>query len=978
MQKKLLKLIEVEDKKNPLTDEQLAQNLIISRSEATLLRQSAGLPDSRERRKFLLIEEIKDIINCNKNISERNLTEELNKRGARVSRYTVSKLLKDMDLPQQYNASDDIDKSANFVDPFSLIIGWNKSLRVQIEQAKAAVLYPPDGLHTLIVGPTGVGKSELAEAMYKFALYNRNLDSTTFPFVVFNCADYAENPQLLLAQLFGYRKGAFTGAQEDKDGLIAKADGGILFLDEVHRLPPDGQEILFQLMDKGKYRKLGETAITRDAKVMLITATTENIETNLLGAFRRRIPMLIELPSLSKRPLEEKLEIAKMFFYKEAVRINKTIVVNHNVFRTLLLYDCIGNIGQLKSDIQVACARAFLLYVAGRGPKEKDHMMVDIENLPIHIAKQMLNIKADRNHVEKYTYEDMVFSPNKDETREGTRELLFPDDIYKNIEEDYQKLHSQGLPMEVIDKIIGDNLESKVMQMISRMKKNKQKLIKNDLIGIVDTKIIQLVHEMVKIAKSNLIQVDDTLFYCLAIHLNASVDRIKAGKYIKNLKLDELKKQYPGEFKIATEMLSFSNYYLGFSFPEDEIGFIAMYLKALTNNNIANNDLIGIVVITHGHVAEGMVSVVNRLLGVNHVKAVEMSLDENPESAFERALEEVKEADAGKGVLLLVDLGSLSGFGSMITSKTGIVTRTITRVDTVMIVDAMRKVLLPDAEINSVANSLIKEKNTEINHCDDYIYNRDELAVISLCLTGVGTAKYIQKLLLDEFKKFDKKVKVVTVGVLDEKDIMEQIEMVRVSMNVAAIVGTVNPGHPEIPFISFADVLKGNGMTFIMEAIRKKTCSKSIHSNQIRLRSTSSLLFNKDLIFVNKNKIDKNEAIHLMCDNLVRKGYVTDKFVNGVLYREDLGPTALENCIAIPHGYSEEIIYPAISIMTLKHPIAWCDNTEISVIFMLALDENLKHEFTHIYKILSNRELVLNIKKAGRPDDILDLIKNFY
>lgn len=129
---------------------------------------------------------------------------------------------------------------------FETLVGENASLKVSIQQAKAAILYPPRGLHTIIFGETGTGKSMFAECMYHFAVQSHMLEKAA-PFVSFNCADYAQNPQLLFGHIFGIRKGAYIGATEDSPGLIAKADGGILFLDEIHRLPPEGQEMLFYL-----------------------------------------------------------------------------------------------------------------------------------------------------------------------------------------------------------------------------------------------------------------------------------------------------------------------------------------------------------------------------------------------------------------------------------------------------------------------------------------------------------------------------------------------------------------------------------------------------------------------------------------------------------------------------------------------------------------------------------------------------------
>ncbi len=73
----------------------------------------------------------------------------------------------------------------------------------------------------------------------------------------FNCAQYASNPELLAANLFGYVKGAFTGAQSDKAGAFEAANGGMLFLDEVHRLDAQGQEKLFTWLDRKEIYRVG-------------------------------------------------------------------------------------------------------------------------------------------------------------------------------------------------------------------------------------------------------------------------------------------------------------------------------------------------------------------------------------------------------------------------------------------------------------------------------------------------------------------------------------------------------------------------------------------------------------------------------------------------------------------------------------------------------------------------------------------------
>ena len=226
-------------------------------------------------------------------VSAHEICEVINADRSNVSRYL--NLLVEEDKVDKIGGRPVLFKTKAFTvkkeeDSFTTLIGSGLSLMIPIQQAKAAIYYPPRGLHTLLLGETGVGKSMFAEKMYHFAKEVKMIPETA-PFIHFNCADYASNPHLLVAQIFGVKKGAFTGADQNREGLLLKADQGILFLDEVHRLSPEGQEMLFTFIDKKTFRPLGETEETLSADVQIIAATTEDPGSYLLKTFTRRIPM---------------------------------------------------------------------------------------------------------------------------------------------------------------------------------------------------------------------------------------------------------------------------------------------------------------------------------------------------------------------------------------------------------------------------------------------------------------------------------------------------------------------------------------------------------------------------------------------------------------------------------------------------------------------------------------------------------------
>ena len=317
------------------------------------------------------------------NLERSNVSKDLNillKKG---------KLFKNNSRPVKYffnnpNATDFSKKSS--MDKLSYLY---PSLAPAIKLAKTAILYPPNGMNSLIIGDTGVGKSMLAKLMHE---YSNSLDDTKdMPFIHFNCSDYSSNTQLLSAQLFGVKKGTFTGANEDRPGLIEEANGGILFLDEIHNLPSEGQEMLFVFMDTGYFKRLGEVSKRIKSSARIICATNKDINSSLLDTFIRRIPIKINLPDLNERLLEERLTLIESFIKEESIKLDKPVLVSKNSMLCLLSYDCPYNVGQLKNDIILAVANAYSEYFINN----KKHIKINSPDLPLDI-KRALNNPVDR------------------------------------------------------------------------------------------------------------------------------------------------------------------------------------------------------------------------------------------------------------------------------------------------------------------------------------------------------------------------------------------------------------------------------------------------------------------------------------------------------------------------------------------------------------------------------------------------------
>lgn len=731
---------------------------------------------------------------------------------------------------------------------FHQMIGSSESLKHQIKKIESAVLYPPNGLHTLLIGATGVGKSMLAELMYKYALDMKVIHENA-GFVMFNCAEYAENPQLLSSQLFGYIKGAFTGAESDKDGLIDKANGGFLFLDEIHRLPSEGQEMLFTLIDKNLYRRVGEIELKRKANVRIIGATTKALNSSLLDTFIRRIPITIELPSLENRPLSERLELIYQFIIIESERINADILVKRDVIMSLLLYDCHGNIGQLKSDIQLICARGYLDYMT----QSKKMVEITMALLPNYIYNSFFDSKKRSetdNILQVYKKSEYIFSKEGNTYFDLDDPYNKSETIYEEINRKVTEYTQKGYSDDIINKILDKDIQKYVEELEQKFNIKYQSVRKDELFKLINPHVYYAVEKALKLAEKNLERnFSNKIYISLSMHINELMKDYGSKRYQNIEDIQSIVSKYPKEYKAAHMIKDELERTLKIDLAEEEVIFITMFLFAVKKDKCYDSKRIGILVICHGeNTATSIADVANKLLCTNICHAINMPLDQKAETTLNEAIEVVKSIDQKKGVLLMIDMGALTTFSEIITEKTGIKTKFIEMVSTPIVLEAMRKCLFTDIELNGLVEELkllrpytrrakvINQKEPKMKY------------IFVSCLTGKGTAHKIAKLIEDLDYVKTNNIKVVSMNKTEYEANKNNFDG-----QILAVAGTVNFKIPDAIYFPTEKIITKKGLAQF-ESMLKHNISEPDKNDDV-LEKTLLQALEDMLVFLNPQKV---------------------------------------------------------------------------------------------------------------------------
>src|SRR5271156_2740149 len=199
-----------------------------------------------------------------------------------------------------------------------------------------------------IIGESGTGKELVARAIHENSARSKK------PFITINCGAFPET--LLESELFGYMKGAFTGAGENRHGLFKAAHGGTLFMDEIGNMSLTMQVKLYRVLQEGKVRPLGSTA-EEDVDVRVIAATNKDFEKEIAeGRFREDLYYRLSVIPIHLPPLRERREdialLARSFLDRYRKSMSKAIeAIEPKAMERLEAYDWPGKVRELENTI---------------------------------------------------------------------------------------------------------------------------------------------------------------------------------------------------------------------------------------------------------------------------------------------------------------------------------------------------------------------------------------------------------------------------------------------------------------------------------------------------------------------------------------------------------------------------------------------------------------------------------------------------
>lgn len=681
-------------------------------------------------------------------------------------------------------------------DAFRNLIGWDGSLRRAVQLAKAAVLYPQRSLDILIYGENGVGKSFMAQVIHRFALESEVL-GTDAPLLTFNCRDYQGDETRAIQTLFG---------SEVVPGLF-EAGPGVLLIDNAHLLSVRLRGLIYDRLDPAKHNAEEKRS---DEPMVIVTCDSANRE--LIAEFERRLPVSIPLPNLVERTLRERLELVERFFILESARAKRRFLVEGELLRCLLLYECPYNITRLKGDIKLGCANAYVRERSGGKPL---HLyMSDFSN---DIRKGFLNYAKYRDEVESIVPAGYAFNFDQDTVAMAPmdREKLGTATMYDNMDRKFQELVNMGLGEEDI----GAMMNATVSAIFDQYRRSvlSQVVNREQLSRLVDKRIIILVEHFVNTAQIKTGQtLAPSVVYGLCLHIQGLLDGKQRDRQLTADRFKEVVEQNRVEYSLALQLAAGVEQELGLHLSTDEVAFLTLFITSRPAAEAVTTSPT-LLFIYHGDgLATALARTVEAIVHSGNVFSCDIPFDQHNRDTYAAVKTAVERADRGGGVLAVYDMSMLGDMLRVISLETGVEIRWIRFPITNLGIEWARQ-----SGLTGGLNTLHKNVLASLAELRRPVWR----VIVTLCSTGVGGADQVKQY-VEQFGELDDDMRVIPLGFSDHELLREMLMQVMENGVVQCLIGPIDPHIMDLPFIPLTELF-GAAPDKVPSIIRLKKLERS-------------------------------------------------------------------------------------------------------------------------------------------------------
>jgi transcriptional regulatory protein LevR len=294
-----------------------------------------------------------------------------------------------------------------------------------------------------------------------------------------------------------------------------------------------------------------------------------------------------------------------------------------------------------------------------------------------------------------------------------------------------------------------------------------------------------------------------------------------------------------------------------------------------------------------------MVQVANSLVGKEHATGLDMPLSMKAEDMYEIAKEEIRKANTGRGVLLMVDMGSLVNFGSLISEEMGIIVKTIDMTSTPIVIEACRKAVL-GRELNEIYSACLSSLGRPLEKKPLHQEDRSDL-IITACFTGEGASERLRKIVEAQIDGVPN-IEVRSLNILNKREFVKNLDALRSEHRILAVVSTIDMVIERYPLIPAVDLLAGQGLerlgTIVAHEMAYRQIGMSMKNHLRTVDGEDAIEGALDAL----SEIEENLDVHIEHDVktgiLLHMGFMLDRIKSGEQIR------SFENIEAYKSRYS--------------------------------------------------------------------------